>query len=58
LEIEALYIMKMATPYISPDCELHDLHQVQVICASAWNQNGSQALGYDYDYEDDWEELY
>lgn len=50
--------MKMAKHYIAPDCEQHGLQQMQVFCASPWNQNGAQALGYDYDYEDVWDELY
>ena len=52
-----LYKMKL-TSYTAPDCEMHRLQQLRVICASAWNQNGSQALGYSYDNEDDWDELY
>ena len=50
--------MKTAKNYTAPECETHGLQQLQVICASDWRQNGASTLGYDYNYDEEWDELY
>jgi hypothetical protein len=47
--------MNMSNNYTSPNCEVHVLRQVQILCDSEWHQNGSSSKGYDYYYDEEYE---